>query len=259
MSGARVAVLSPGDGPAADILDGPGEARLAVGPHMGARHRTMCAVRLEPGSATVALRHPGEAVWYVAEGVGQAVPERGEPLPLETGAMVHVGPGAGYLLRAAAGSALRLVGGPCPPDPAFGQAAAAGEAGGGEAGPGEVRLFHRDRPSRLVPMISSDARLVVWPGVGAETANMNYVRLVPGEANQPHAHAESEDTITILSGRGSVDDLDNGVTLEFEAGDVIHVPIGLRHRVKADRGAGVESVGGPCPPDRAMLERAAQA
>src|SRR6185295_12186256 len=100
------------------------------------------------------------------------------------------------------------------------------------------RLFHRDRPSKRVPMISSDARLVVWIGVGARTANMNYVRLVPGEENVPHAHAESEDTILILSGRGSVDDLTNGSTLPFEAGQVIHVPVGLEHRVKADRGSG---------------------
>jgi quercetin dioxygenase-like cupin family protein len=108
-------------------------------------------------------------------------------------------------------------------------------------------------------MIASDARLVVWPGVGAETANMNYVRLEPGEENQPHSHAESEDTIVILSGRGSIDDLTNGVTYEFEAGDVIHVPAGLRHAVKADRGSGVESAGGPCPPDRAMLKAASPA
>jgi quercetin dioxygenase-like cupin family protein len=82
---------------------------------------------------------------------------------------------------------------------------------------------------------------------------MNYVRLEPGEENKPHNHPVSEDTIVILEGRGSVEDLTNRETHEFRAGDVIHVPIGLDHRVKADRGEGVVSVGGPCPPDTAML------
>jgi quercetin dioxygenase-like cupin family protein len=249
MSG--IEVLSAADGEPVAILDGDGEAVQVVGPHMGAVHRTIAIARIEPGSATVPLRHASEAVWYVVSGSGVAEPDAGEPLGLEPGAMIHAAPGAGYRLCASGDEALRVVGGPSPPDAAF---ARGGRAEGvAEAGDG-VRLFHRDRPSRRVPMISSDARLVVWLGVGAQTANMNYVRLTPGEENKPHSHAESEDTIMILSGRGSVEDLTNGVTLEFEAGDVIHIPVGLEHRVKADRGSGVESVGGPCPPDRAMIQ-----
>jgi mannose-6-phosphate isomerase-like protein (cupin superfamily) len=202
----------------------------------------------------VPLRHASEAVWYVIEGTGVAEADDGEPLPLELGSMVHAAPGSGYRIRASGDEPLRLVGGPSPPDPDFATGGVSPVDAGGE-GDG-VRLFHRDRPSKLMPIISSDARLVVWVGVGAKTANMNYVRLTPGEANKPHSHAESEDTIMILSGRGTVDDLTNGVTLEFEAGDAIHVPVGLEHRVKADRGSGVESVGGPCPPDLAMAKAA---
>jgi quercetin dioxygenase-like cupin family protein len=119
-----------------------------------------------------------------------------------------------------------------------------------------VRVFHRDEPSAMVPLISADARLVVWPGVGAHTANMNYVRLQPGEANSPHAHATSEDTIFILDGRGTVEDLTNGFTLQFQAGDVVHVPPGVRHAVSADRGTPIESVGGPCPADEGIIRLA---
>lgn len=89
-----------------------------------------------------------------------------------------------------------------------------------------IRVFHRDKPDRLMPMISRDARLIVWPGVGAITANMNYVRLEPGEANIPHVHADSEDTIFILSGKGTVEDFDNGLRQQFRAGQAIHVPVG---------------------------------
>ena len=85
---------------------------------------------------------------------------------------------------------------------------------------------------------------------------MNYVRLQPGEANSPHVHQHSEDTIFILDGLGTVDDLSNGTRLEFGAGDVVHVPPGVRHAVNADRGTSIESVGGPCPADEGILRLA---
>ena len=105
-------------------------------------------------------------------------------------------------------------------------------------------------------MISSDARFVVWPGVGAEVANMNYVVLEPGEENVPHTHDDSEDTIFCLEGRGTVSDLTNDARLEFEASQVIHVPAGVEHAVMADRGERIVSIGGPLP---AGLEPAAPA
>jgi quercetin dioxygenase-like cupin family protein len=105
----------------------------------------------------------------------------------------------------------------------------------------------------MLPMISKDARLVVWPGVGAHTANMAYVCMEPGEQNVPHVHAQSEDAIFILEGEGTVTDFDHDRRLEFAQGQVIHVPVGVRHAVAADRGSPVVSVGGPCPADLAML------
>jgi quercetin dioxygenase-like cupin family protein len=119
-----------------------------------------------------------------------------------------------------------------------------------------VRVFHRDQPSALVPMIAKDARLIVWPGVGAETANMNYVDMQPGERNIDHVHPESEDTIYILAGRGSIEDVTNGVRLEFDSGDVVHVPVGIWHAVSGDMGEHIKSVGGPCPADWTMIEAA---
>ena len=105
-----------------------------------------------------------------------------------------------------------------------------------------------------LPLISKDARFVIWPGVGAWTANMNYVRLEPGEANTPHVHTISEDTIFILEGSGTIHDYTNAVSLPFHAGCVVHVPVGVKHAVAADRGVGIVSVGGPCPADVPMLK-----
>ena len=61
-----------------------------------------------------------------------------------------------------------------------------------------IHVYHRDAATVRLPMIARDARLVVWPGVGAITANMNYVAMEPGEANVPHSHPVSEDTIVVF-------------------------------------------------------------
>lgn len=116
-----------------------------------------------------------------------------------------------------------------------------------------VRVFRVDEPSAKMPMIASDARLVVWPGVGAEDANMNYVRMQPGEENVPHTHHDSEDTLFVLEGRGTIADVTNDRVLEFEAGQAIHVPAGIEHQVRGDRGVEIVSVGGPCPADFNLL------
>ncbi|MSO42022.1 MAG: cupin domain-containing protein [Solirubrobacterales bacterium] len=119
-----------------------------------------------------------------------------------------------------------------------------------------IRVFHRDKPDQMLPMIASDARLIVWPGTGSETANMNYVHMQPGEENVPHNHPISEDTIFVLSGKGTIADITNDTVLEFEAGQVIHVPPGVYHQVRGDRGTEIVSVGGPSPADKALLRAA---
>jgi quercetin dioxygenase-like cupin family protein len=119
-----------------------------------------------------------------------------------------------------------------------------------------IRVYHRDEASVRLPMIAGDARLVVWPGVGAISANMNYVMMQAGEANVPHRHPVSEDTIVIFAGEGTIANLDSGTTHHFAGGQVVHVPVGVQHQVRADRGSSIESVGGPCPADLAGLRRA---
>jgi quercetin dioxygenase-like cupin family protein len=247
-----VQVLGP-DGPALDLVDGGGSARMLVGPAAGARMRSLHLISLDPGARTRLQCHPDEAVYYVIGGHGQVGPQGADASePVEEGSMVHVAPGASYVFEAG-DDGLELVGGPSPPDPAlYGEQAADTP----EAMPGGVRTFHRDRPDVMLPMIASDARLVVWLGAGARNANMNYVSMQPGEENVPHAHLGSEDTIYILAGRGTVQDLTHGFELEFAAGQAIQVPPGVEHRVRANRGEPVVSVGGPCPADVAMLKAA---
>ncbi|PZQ48205.1 MAG: hypothetical protein DI556_15405 [Rhodovulum sulfidophilum] len=118
-----------------------------------------------------------------------------------------------------------------------------------------IRVFHRDHPTLRLPLISKDARFVVWPGTDAWNANVNYVVLEPGEANVPHVHPISEDTIFIIEGRGTAVDHTHGESLPFHAGCVVHVPIGVKHAIRADQGERVVSVGGPAPADVPLLRR----
>lgn len=117
-----------------------------------------------------------------------------------------------------------------------------------------IRVFHRDHPTLRLPLISKDARFVIWPGIGAWNANMNYVTMEPGEANVPHIHAQSEDTIFILEGEGTIHDLTHDLHLPFRAGCAVHVPAGVKHALAADRGVAVVSVGGPSPADVGLLK-----
>ncbi len=117
----------------------------------------------------------------------------------------------------------------------------------------KIRVFDIETDGMPLPLISSDARQVIWSGVGANVATLNYVILQPSEANTPHAHAESEDTIYIVSGRGSVTDLDTAETHDIEAGCIVHVDPGTRHAVTNIGDEPLHSVGGPCPPDIEML------
>jgi quercetin dioxygenase-like cupin family protein len=236
------------------IVGATGRAWAVIWPDMGARCRSLHRVSLPPGGSTLPLRHPGEAVYYALTGQGAVTDAAGTAHPLLEGSMVHIAPQGEYRFDARAG--LELIGGPCPADPGLYDGAATRRAPVSPPEAGRVRIFHRDDPGVQVPLISRDARLIIWLGVGAETANMNFVRLAPGEANVPHIHPESEDTIYILQGRGTVVDFDHELRLGFEAGDVIHVPVAIKHAVYADRGEAVVSVGGPAPADRHMLRAA---
>ena len=239
------------------IVERDGRAWAVVWPGVGAYLRSMNRISLYRYGRTVELDHPTEAVYYVMSGEAVAVGPGISREPISKGAMAHISPGATYLFEAGVAGA-ELVGGPCPADPRLYSHLGSFETVEVEdrpdrRAPGGIRVFDRDLPTAIVPMIARDARLIVWPGVEAYTANMNYVDMQPGERNMEHVHVESEDTIYILDGKGSIDDITNGLRLEFGKGDVVHVPVGVWHAVSGDRGDHVESVGGPCPADWNML------
>lgn len=246
-----VRVISPVDwGPDLGIISG-GSWREIVGPTVGARCRSLYAIELGVGGVGYRLRHDGEAVYYVAEGDVTVVEHlAGGEVSVDagSGAMMHLPAGVTYHLESGPGA--RVLGGPSPVgdlDPVIDEPLGVVS---------RTTVHHRDGEVLQVPFISRDARLVVWLGKGAVTANMNYVVLEPGERNKEHVHAESEDTIHILEGRGTAENVTTGERFAFGPGDTIHIEIGFWHALVADRGERVVSVGGPCPADIDMLRAA---
>lgn len=228
-----------------------GTWREIVGPREGAACRSLYNVEVGAGGVSQELVHPGEAVYYVVEGhatVTEYLRRGTTSHVLVEGSMFHVPPGSAYSIESTDGA--RLLGGPSPVDLGLGEQR---DARGTEPA---ITLYHRDQPGLMVPFISNDARLVVWLGAGAVTANMNYVVLEPGERNKEHVHAISEDTIHILEGHGTAENVTTGEKLGFGPGDTVHIQIGYWHAVAADRGERVVSVGGPCPADVDMLRAA---
>jgi quercetin dioxygenase-like cupin family protein len=240
-------------------LPGRGDVRAIVWPGMGARYRSMHYVRLPAGGESDDWRHAGEAVYYVLSGSGWLrEPAAGERHEIRAGLIVHVQAGAPYGLRAR--EPLACVGGPCPPDFGLYPGAPAPLPDGAQGsdqrpleGVAAIRVFDPSREGVAVPMISRQARLVAWPGVGALQAQMNHVILEPRESNVPHRHERSEDTIFVVEGWGFVTDTDTGQTKRVESGCVVHVPAGVGHAVTAE--TRMVSVGGPCPPDEQMMRR----
>lgn len=109
-------VSADGDCPELPIVSGEGSARAVIWPGMGAELRSMHLIELADGASTIDLRHPMEAVYFVIEGAGVAE-DGDERHDVQTGCMIFVEPDTTYRIEARGG--LRLVGGPCPPDPSL--------------------------------------------------------------------------------------------------------------------------------------------
>ena len=113
----QIQVLTLAEGPELAIVEGPGRAHAVVWPGMGAQLRSMHRIELSAGARTIELRHPGEAVYYVISGGGNAIDvDSDQRHSLRPGAMAHIDGDTGYVLSAGE-EGLLLVGGPAPPDP----------------------------------------------------------------------------------------------------------------------------------------------
>lgn len=102
------------------IVEGSGNARAVLWPGNGAIYRTFHVIDLDAGARTIELKHPSDAVYYIASGSGSVVDvAAGTSESLIEGAMVHIDAGDRYRLANSSTAAMRIIGGPCPADPAM--------------------------------------------------------------------------------------------------------------------------------------------
>lgn len=112
-------VDSAADCPELPIVQGAGRATVVIWPGNGALYRTFQVIDMKSGDRTIDLSHPSDAVYYIAEGEGSVFDTRsGESWKLDVGSMVHIDRGDAYRFDAGA-PGMRLLGGPCPADPAL--------------------------------------------------------------------------------------------------------------------------------------------
>lgn len=102
-----------------DIIRGDGTCTPVIWPGMGATERSIHLLLIGPRSRTIRMRHPSEAAYYVVEGEARIVDhDAGSSWPLMAGSMFHVESGTTYGIHTDTVGA-RILGGPCPPDPAL--------------------------------------------------------------------------------------------------------------------------------------------
>ncbi|MGA7809842.1 hypothetical protein [Bradyrhizobium sp.] len=107
------------DAPEIPIVRGEGNAKVVLSPHNGASFRSFQLVSLQQNACTIDLSHGSDCVYYVIEGEGAIVgTEAGSRFDLAEGNMVHIDAGDGYRIEAGDGG-IKVIGGPCPPDPAL--------------------------------------------------------------------------------------------------------------------------------------------
>lgn len=116
-----IRVVDSGAGcPSLPIVIGKGAAKAVMWPGNGALYRTFQVIDLQPGDRTIDLCHPSDSAYYIAAGRGNIIDvATGKAQPLSEGAMLHIDRGDNYRFESAADSGMRLIGGPCPADPAL--------------------------------------------------------------------------------------------------------------------------------------------
>ena len=96
-----------------------GNAKLVLSPHNGASFRSFQLVSLAGGARTIELSHASDCVYYVIEGEGAVVDAASlARFDVAEGHMIHIDGGDRYRIEAGT-AGIKVIGGPCPPDPAL--------------------------------------------------------------------------------------------------------------------------------------------
>jgi len=103
--------------PEIPIVEGEGNARVVLSPHNGGQFRSFQLIELQRQARTISLRHGSDCVYYVMKGAGCIIDLADQSrIDLVEGQMLHIDAGDFYRIEAG-DVGLKVLGGPCPPDP----------------------------------------------------------------------------------------------------------------------------------------------
>jgi mannose-6-phosphate isomerase-like protein (cupin superfamily) len=102
-------------------------------------------------------------------------------------------------------------------------------------------------PEIKVVVGTGNAKVVMWPGVGAQHRTMHLIDLKEGSSTIPLQH-DGESVYYVIAGVGAVVDLASEVETAVEEGSMVHIGPRDRYVFKA-LATGLKFVGGPCPAD----------
>ena len=108
-------------------------------------------------------------------------------------------------------------------------------------------------PEIKVVVGAGKAKVVMWPGTGAKHRTMHLIDLQDGAGTVPFQHG-GESVYYVIAGRGAVKDLAGDSETALDEGAMVHVGPGDRYAFRADAGADLRLVGGPCPADPSLYD-----
>lgn len=103
-----------------------------------------------------------------------------------------------------------------------------------------------------VPLVEGkgNAKVVLWPGNGAEFRSIQLFTLEKGDRLIPLKHV-NDCVYYVIEGAGVVESIPDRETQPLIEGSIVHIDASDEYRIHAGDN-GMRFLGGPCPPDEAL-------
>lgn len=103
-----------------------------------------------------------------------------------------------------------------------------------------------------IPLVDGkgNAKVVLWPGNGAEFRSIQLFTLEKGDRLIPLKHV-NDCVYYVIEGTGFVESLPDNETQNLIEGSILHIDANDEYRILAGDN-GIRFLGGPCPPDNAL-------
>jgi len=123
-----------------------------------------------------------------------------------------------------------------------------------------VRVIDSAGACPEIPIVdgAGNAKVVLWPGNGAEFRTMQVIRLEDGAATIALTHPV-DCVYYVAAGAGQIVDLATGAASDLAEGAMVHIDAGDGYKLRAAAGGDLTVLGGPCPADPGLYSQLASA